>query len=154
MRTAVWIIANVAAIGAIFALLYERKTPVECLFTTEDSQPIVPGIQSGLSFKGTIEPPTKGDELDLRSVNGTLSWSDGRKSFAAEAIGSVFTDENGAVLGVHMFLMGPAKGFRDFSVATLNEDGWLDENRETAFVWRFPAEKQLHPASYNCDIAE
>lgn len=151
MRTAIWLFAFIALAGLIY-LLYERKIPVSCQFTSENSETILPGIRSGLSFEGHIEPPTKGDELDLRSVEGTLRWSDGKTALASEARGSVFTDENGAVLALHLSPSGPARGFRTFSVATLNQAGSLDEDREKAFVWRLREEKLKHPVSYACVI--
>ena len=151
LRALPWLFGALLLAGLAF-LGRDTRAHVNCEFTTDDGSEILPGISSGLAFHGKARLPTDGEDLDLAWLSGALQWSNGSEQMSVAASGSLFTGAKGEVLGLHLHTNEPPREFLSFSIATLNEDGWLDENRNRAFVSRNPHEKQMYPTNYECKV--
>lgn len=99
-----------------------------------------------LRVEGRIAATT---ERRLFSFDGSATWADsGDRS--ATVSGMVFRGEDDAIEALSLTVSHPGFRGRPLSIATLNREGILDDNRTAAFLY-FAAEERLsHPVRYTC----
>lgn len=126
---------------------------IECAFTQRGSRtplPVSVGQSSSTSFRIRGEL-SKANEDGLASFAGTIVGSS-RKS-PEWLRGSLFFAKDRAVQGLFVFdEENPPTA--NFTIATLNQDGILDFDRSSAFLFVDPATKLSHPARYACKVED
>ena len=136
-----------SAIGPI-----KRQTVVTCSFEMKGgSSPLRFASPPATLGKIRIEGSLSGDNKDrLFHYDGRATWIMRGREAEGAVTGAIFLASDGAVDGLSLDIAHPAFGSNELSLATLNADGFLDDNRSTAFLFFDKTEKLLHPATFNC----
>jgi hypothetical protein len=130
---------------------FSKQTVVTCDFEPQEAATLrhvsLPGALGKIRVQGRLS----GDGANrLYHYNGHGTWSVGSKGFEGPVYGPLFLAEDGSVEALSLWIVHPAFGQEELTVATLNGNGILDANRSTAFLFVDPAEKLSHPARYRC----
>ena len=80
----------------------------------------------------------------MTSAGGGNAWTSG----------NVWLDKKGGVEGMALYASPADFGSEELRIATLNDDGRLDPDPLTAYLFIDPPEKLLHPADYVCSVTD
>ena len=130
----------------------EPKTIISCDFEqqpgttaifTPDNIPI-----RKLHVEGRLKATTPNE---LLGATGSATWANGETSKGSVS-GNITLADNGGVKGLVLSVTHPNFARDRLRITTLNREGQLDYDRDTAFLFFDPLEKFLHPANYVCRV--
>lgn len=133
---------------------------LNCTFGTSQSNnasiaPVSLPHKSILLFKGQAILFKSEEARDILHFDGNLSWQHGKENLIDKGSVSIFTDEHGDIGGLALFLSNSEKSYKkDFTIATLNEDGWLGFDKKKVYIFRNPDEKLIYSMPYDCQMQE
>ncbi|MEL6485520.1 MAG: hypothetical protein AAFQ13_00050 [Pseudomonadota bacterium] len=156
-----WVVLIVAAVAALNFILISPSRDERAVFNITCDLKARPGqvpIRLG-QYSGPLEAISFEGTLSDRS--GELYRFDGRSRFriegqelSADARGSVFIFTTSQVDAFMFTVEADGFGRGGLSVVTLNDEGRLDENSNTAYAWTSKVFRLSHPMDIDCALSD